>query len=57
MGAAMEGVFAAAGPSAAAAGPSAWWYLNRSTGIVTLVLLTASVVLGIVEQQRWQADG
>ena len=41
----------------AAAGPSAWWYLNRSTGVVTLVLLTASVVLGIVEQQRWQANG
>ena len=41
----------------AAVGPSAWWYLNRSTGVVSLVLLTASVVLGIVEQQRWQPNG
>ena len=37
----------------AAAGPSALWYLTRGTGLVTLVLLTASVVLGVLQVQRW----
>jgi DMSO/TMAO reductase YedYZ heme-binding membrane subunit len=41
----------------AAAGPSAYWYLTRGTGLVTLVLLTASVVLGIVQVQRWAPQG
>ena len=31
----------------AAAGPSPLWYLSRGTGAITLVLLTATVVLGI----------
>jgi Ferric reductase like transmembrane component len=31
----------------------ALWYLTRSTGLVTMVLLTASVTLGIVEINRW----
>lgn len=37
----------------AAAGPSPLWYLSRGTGVVTLVLLTASVVLGILNTRRW----
>jgi DMSO/TMAO reductase YedYZ heme-binding membrane subunit len=37
----------------AAAGPSALWYLTRGTGIVTLLLLTASVVLGVLQVVRW----
>jgi sulfoxide reductase heme-binding subunit YedZ len=37
----------------AAAGPSALWYLTRGTGLVTLLLLTASVVLGVLQVQRW----
>lgn len=41
----------------ATAGPSAFWYLTRGTGLVTLVLLTASVVLGIVQVQRWAPEG
>jgi hypothetical protein len=41
----------------AAAGPSPLWYLTRGTGIVTLVLLTASVVLGIVQVRRWAPHG
>ncbi len=41
----------------AAAAPSAWWYLNRATGIVTLLALTASVVLGILQTLRWAAPG
>ena len=33
---------------AATLGPSTYWYLTRGTGVVSLLLLTASVVLGIV---------
>ena len=38
-----------------AAGPSAYWYLARGTGAVSLVLLTASVVLGILGSLRFSA--
>lgn len=31
----------------------ALWYLTRGTGLVALVLLTASVLLGIMESVRW----
>ncbi len=41
----------------ATAGPSALWYLTRATGAVTLLLLTASVVLGVVTVARLQAAG
>src|ERR1019366_6140136 len=34
-------------------GPSVYWYLTRSTGVVALVLLTAAVVLGVVDVSRW----
>lgn len=34
----------------------ALWYLSRGTGVVTLILLTATVVLGIVDQQRWSSS-
>jgi len=39
----------------ATAGPSAYWYLARGTGIVALVLLTVSVVLGILGSLRFSA--
>jgi predicted ferric reductase len=39
--------------SLAAAGPSAYWYLTRSTGTVALLLLTGAVVLGVVDVRRW----
>jgi ferric reductase like protein len=42
---------------AAAHGPSALWYVTRGTGAVTLVLLTASVVLGILELRAWRPVG
>jgi methionine sulfoxide reductase heme-binding subunit len=42
---------------AAAHGPSALWYATRGTGAVTLVLLTASVVLGIAETRGWRPAG
>lgn len=37
----------------AAAGPTAYWYLARGTGAVALVLLTASVVLGVLGSIRF----
>jgi hypothetical protein len=36
-------------------GPSAYWYLARGTGAVALVLLTGSVVLGILGSVRFSA--
>jgi DMSO/TMAO reductase YedYZ heme-binding membrane subunit len=36
-------------------GPSAYWYLARGTGAVALVLLTAVVVLGILNSVRFAA--
>ena len=39
----------------ASAGPSALWYLTRATGAVTLVLLTASVGLGVANVGRLQS--
>ncbi len=36
-----------------AAGPSLYWYLTRSTGAVALLLLTATVVLGVVDVRRF----
>jgi predicted ferric reductase len=34
-------------------GPSVYWYLTRSTGVVSLVLLTVTVLLGVVDVTRW----
>jgi methionine sulfoxide reductase heme-binding subunit len=39
--------------SLAAAGPSVYWYLTRSTGAVALVLLTVAIALGVLEVRRW----
>ena len=38
--------------SLAAAGPSAYWYLTRSTGAVALLLLTVAIVLGVLDVRR-----
>jgi methionine sulfoxide reductase heme-binding subunit len=35
-----------------AVGPSAYWYVTRSTGAVALVLLTLALVLGVVDARR-----
>jgi sulfoxide reductase heme-binding subunit YedZ len=40
-------------PLLASAGPSAYWYLTRSTGAVALVLLTLAIVLGVIDVERW----
>ena len=37
----------------AAAGPSVYWYLTRSTGAVALLLLTLAIALGVADVQRW----
>jgi methionine sulfoxide reductase heme-binding subunit len=36
-------------------GPSAYWYLTRSTGAVSLVLLTLSVALGVAGVSRFSS--
>jgi methionine sulfoxide reductase heme-binding subunit len=36
-----------------ATGTSLYWYLTRSTGAVALLLLSAAVVLGVVDVRRW----
>jgi methionine sulfoxide reductase heme-binding subunit len=39
--------------SLAAAGPSAYWYLTRSTGAVALLLLTFAIALGVLDVRRF----
>jgi len=34
-------------------GPTAYWYLTRSTGVVALLLLTVTMVLGVIDVSRW----
>lgn len=41
----------------AASGPSALWYLTRGSGVVSLVLLTASVAIGVANTRRWSPRG
>ncbi len=38
----------------AAYGPTALWYAARSTGYVSLLMLTAILVLGVLTAMRWQ---
>jgi ApbE family/Ferric reductase like transmembrane component len=40
---------------AAAGNAKVFWYLTRGTGIVALLLLTASVVLGVLTTARWRS--
>lgn len=42
--------------AAATTGPTALWYLTRSTGVVTLILLTLSVALGVANVRRAQTE-
>ncbi len=39
----------------AVSGPTAYWYLTRGTGVVSLLLLTVSVALGILNSERYAA--
>src|SRR5689334_20495846 len=34
---------------------TAMWYLTRSTGAVSLILLTRAVALGVVDVRRWSS--
>jgi hypothetical protein len=43
--------------AAGTAGPSAYWYLTRGTGVVALLLLTATVVLGVLDVRRVSSPG
>jgi hypothetical protein len=40
----------------ATAGPTAYWYLTRGTGLVALVLLTLSVALGVANVRRVRTE-
>jgi sulfoxide reductase heme-binding subunit YedZ len=40
-------------PLASTVGPSAYWYLTRSTGTMAMILLTLSVVLGVIDVERY----
>jgi ferric reductase like protein len=40
----------------AASGTAALWYLSRGSGAVSLILLSAAVVLGIVDERRWRSE-
>ena len=39
-----------------ASAPSAYWYGTRGAGAVALILLTASLVMGVVDLSRWQSE-
>ena len=41
----------------AVTGPSVYWYLTRGSGVVALLLLTASIILGIATTIRWSTTG
>jgi methionine sulfoxide reductase heme-binding subunit len=36
-----------------ASGPSVYWYLTRGSGVVALILLTATLVLGVADVRRY----
>ncbi len=40
----------------AASNAKALWYLTRGTGVVSLILLTAVLVLGVLGTTRWRSD-
>jgi methionine sulfoxide reductase heme-binding subunit len=40
-------------PLASTVGPSAYWYLTRASGTVALILLTLSVVLGVIDVEQY----
>ena len=42
--------------SLATAGPSAYWYLTRSTGAMALLLLSTAIVLGVIDVRRWSSQ-
>ena len=58
MTAALTGSAAPAAVGAIVVTSKTWlWYLTRSTGLVALLLLTASMALGLLSGVRWQGPG
>ena len=58
MTAALTGSAAPAAVGAIVVTSKTWlWYLTRSTGLIALVLLTASMALGLLSGVRWQRPG
>ncbi|MGO9792476.1 MAG: ferric reductase-like transmembrane domain-containing protein [Solirubrobacteraceae bacterium] len=43
--------------AAVSSSPRVLWYLTRGTGVVTLILLTLTVALGVANRQRLQTSG
>jgi hypothetical protein len=43
-------------PTLATIGGRSMWYLTRGSGIVALLMLTATVVLGIISSGRWETS-
>lgn len=41
---------------AAASNGSAYWYFARGTGVVSLLLLTVSIALGVLNVSRWRSE-
>jgi sulfoxide reductase heme-binding subunit YedZ len=39
-----------------AGGPTAFWYLTRGSGVVSMLLLTLVVVLGVTQTVRWRSE-
>jgi hypothetical protein len=53
--AALTGSAAPAAASAIVVTSKTWlWYLTRSTGLVALILLTATMALGLLSGVRWE---
>jgi sulfoxide reductase heme-binding subunit YedZ len=42
--------------AAPASSPSAYWYLTRGSGVVALILLTATVALGVADVRRYSSE-
>jgi ferric reductase like protein len=40
-----------------ASSPTVFWYLTRGSGVVALLLLTASICFGIATTMRWRTNG
>jgi len=56
--AALTGFAAPAAASAIVVTSKTWlWYATRATGLVALVLLTATTALGVLSSVRWQRPG
>lgn len=49
-------MIAATVPTLGAVGGKAFWFLTRASGLVSLVLLSATIVIGIVASVGWTTE-